>query len=69
MFDSGSKNLQVYSVDGMHWGCMVRDADTALGINNLGVEMFPPYLEDIDYYTETVEEENKTLAILCISDL
>ena len=56
MFDSGSKNLQLYSVDGMHWGCMVRDADTALGINNLGVEMFPPYLEDVDYYSETVED-------------
>ena len=52
MFDSGSKNLQLYSVDGMHWGCMVRDADTALGIDNLGVEMFPPYLEDTDFYTD-----------------
>lgn len=53
MFDSGSKNLQLYTVDGLRWGCMVRDADTALGIDNLGVEMFPPYLEDIDYYTDT----------------
>lgn len=52
MFDSGSKNLQIYTIDGIHWGCMVRDADTALGINNLGVEMFPAYLEDIDYFAE-----------------
>ena len=52
MFDSGSKNLQFYTIDGIHWGCMVRDADTALGIDNLGVEMFPPYLEDTDFYTD-----------------
>lgn len=52
MFDSGSKNLQLYTIDGIHWGCMVRDADTALGIDNLGVEMFPPYLEDTDFYTD-----------------
>jgi hypothetical protein len=52
MFDSGSKNLQIYTIDGIHWGCMVRDADTALGIDNLGVEMFPPYLEDTDFYTD-----------------
>lgn len=52
MFDSGSKNLQIYTIDGIHWGCMVRDADTALGINNLGVEMFPAYLEDNDYFAE-----------------
>ena len=53
MFDSGSKNLQLYTMDGNKWGCMVRDADTALGINNVGELMFPPYLEDIDYYKET----------------
>ena len=52
MFDSGSKNLQLYTMDGERWGCMVRDADTALGIDNKGVERFPAHLEDIDYYTE-----------------
>ena len=59
MFDSGFKNLQVYTVGEnpkyknsgvMQWGCMVRDADTALGIQNVGKIVFPPYLEDIDYY-------------------
>ena len=85
MYDSGSKNLQVYTMgrqrhteDGNYpndavnfytgedlraaeykrgqedltkpyqWGCMVRDADTALGINNIGELQFPPYLEDTD---------------------
>ena len=52
MFDSGSKNLQLYTMDGEQWGCMVRDADTALGIDNKGVERFPAHLEDIDFYTE-----------------
>ena len=65
MFDSGSKNLQLYTMGKckdwpydqneypapMQWGCMVRDADTALGINNLGVDMFPPHLEDTDCYS------------------
>ena len=62
MFDSGSKNLQMYTMGKnpshpdqanapMQWGCMVRDADTALGINNVGVDMFPPHLEDIDSYS------------------
>ena len=58
MFDSGFKNLQVYTVGEnpqykdsgvMQWGCMVRDADTALGIQNVGIVVFPPYLEDVDY--------------------
>lgn len=58
MYDSGFKNLQVYTVGTnpkypdsgiMQWGCMVRDADTALGIQNVGEIVFPPHLEDIDY--------------------
>lgn len=74
MFDSGSKNLQIYTIDGRRWGCMVRDADTALGINNLGVEKFPAYLEDTDYYTETVEDGikfyfNDAAAAYSIDDL
>lgn len=61
MFDSGAKNLQVYTMDEFYkdgadrvlkWGCMVRDADTALGIDNIGVDKFPAWLEDIDYYVE-----------------
>lgn len=65
MFDSGSKNLQLYTMGKckdwpydpevypapMQWGCMVRDADTALGIDNLGVDKFPPHLEDTDCYS------------------
>ena len=49
MFDSGSKNLQIHTYDGQHWGCHVRDADTALGIDNEGRFVFPPYLEDTDF--------------------
>ena len=49
MFDSGSKNLQLHTYDGQHWGCHVRDADTALGIDNEGKFVFPPYLEDVDF--------------------
>ena len=49
MFDSGSKNLQLHTYDGQHWGCHVRDCDTALGIDNEGKFVFPPYLEDTDY--------------------
>lgn len=61
MFDSGFKNLQVYTVGPnpatpsssiMQWGCMVRDADTGLGIENTGKDYFPPHIEDVDYYTE-----------------
>ena len=55
-FDSGFKNLQVYTMgkanedlDYCQWGCMVRDADTTLGIDNEGVKMFPAHLEDTDY--------------------
>jgi hypothetical protein len=36
-------------MDGIHWGCMVRDADTGLGIDNEGKFMFPYYLEDKDF--------------------
>lgn len=64
MFDSGFKNLQVYTMgpkestgdvnyNVLRWGCMVRDADTALGIENTGKDYFPPHIEDIDYYTES----------------
>lgn len=49
MFDSGSKNLQLHTYDGQHWGCHVRDCDTALGIDNEGKFVFPPYLEDSDF--------------------
>lgn len=63
-YDSGLKNLQIYTMGvspritdpdvntPMQWGCMVRDADTTLGIQNQGRVEFLPYLEDIDYYTE-----------------
>ena len=58
-FDSGFKNLQVYTmgkanedVDYMQWGCMVRDADTTLGIENTGKKIFPAHIEDIDYYEQ-----------------
>ncbi len=49
MYDSGSKNLQIYTMDGTHWGAIVRDADTGAGIDNEGKNVFPPYLEDNDY--------------------
>lgn len=67
MFDSGLKNLQVYTmgpaVDAktgieynvLQWGCMVRDADTALGINNVGQQYFLPHIEDIDTYNMSKE--------------
>ena len=63
-FDSGFKNLQVYTMgkatvpEGqaapayMQWGCMVRDADTTLGIENTGKKYFPAHIEDTDYYTK-----------------
>lgn len=60
-YDSGFKNLQIYTMGPnpdkpengfMQWGCMVRDADTTLGIQNQGRIEFPPYLEDTDYYVE-----------------
>lgn len=68
-FDSGFKNLQVYTmgkanpdVAYMQWGCMVRDADTTLGIENTGKNIFPPHLEDIDYYTATEDEEGNAVS-------
>lgn len=66
-FDSGFKNLQVYTMgkaavdEGsgepayMQWGCMVRDADTTLGIENTGKKIFPPHIEDIDYYKQDAQ--------------
>lgn len=67
-FDSGFKNLQVYTMGKadpdcayMQWGCMVRDADTTLGIENTGKNIFPPHLEDIDYYTATEDEEGNAV--------
>lgn len=68
-YDSGLKNLQIYTMGynpkfeepdqytPMWWGCMVRDADTTLGIQNQGRIEFLPYLEDVDYYTEVDGEK------------
>lgn len=68
-FDSGFKNLQVYSMgkaneDAAHlqWGCMVRDADTTLGIENTGKSIFPPHLEDIDYFTADEDAEGNAVS-------
>lgn len=64
-YDSGFKNLQIYTMGPRpdnpggpkQWGCMVRDADTTLGIQNQGRIEFPPYLEDTDYYIQNEGEE------------
>lgn len=68
-FDSGFKNLQIYTMGKansespyMQWGCMVRDADTTLGIENTGKDIFPPHLEDIDYYTADKDEEKDSIS-------
>ena len=68
-FDSGFKNLQVYTmgkanedVDYMQWGCMVRDADTTLGIENTGKKIFPAHIEDIDYYTADADAEGNAVS-------
>ena len=68
-YDSGFKNLQVYSMGKAHedaaylqWGCMVRDADTTLGIENTGKSIFPPHLEDIDYYTADKDAEGNAVS-------
>ena len=69
-FDSGFKNLQVYTMgpnpdlEGsavMQWGCMVRDADTTLGIQNTGKSIFPPHLEDTDYYLAEEDAEGNAV--------
>lgn len=64
MYDSGSKNLQLHTYDGQHWGCHVRDCDTGLGSDNEGKLIFPPYLEDTDYilngefvFNQTIQPE------------
>ena len=63
-YDSGLKNLQVYTMgpnpngnrpDIYQWGCMVRDADTTMGIQNQGRIEFPAHLEDTDYMKVTEE--------------
>ena len=68
-FDSGFKNLQVYTmgkandeVEYMQWGCMVRDADTTLGIQNTGKKIFPAHIEDIDYYTADEDAEGNAVS-------
>lgn len=68
-FDSGFKNLQIYTmgkanedVDYMQWGCMVRDADTTLGIENTGKNIFPAHIEDIDYYTADEDDEGNAIS-------
>lgn len=68
-FDSGFKNLQIYTmgkanddVDYMQWGCMVRDADTTLGIENTGKKIFPAHIEDIDYYTADEDAEGNAVS-------
>ncbi len=49
MYDNGSKNFDLYTMDGKHWGAMARDCDTGLGIDNEGALNFPCYMEDVDY--------------------
>ena len=68
-FDSGFKNLQLYTmgkanndVNYMQWGCMVRDADTTLGIENTGKDIFPPHLEDTDYYEADKDAEGNAVS-------
>lgn len=72
-FDSGFKNLQLYTMgtstgehpdvdNPLQWGCMVRDADTTLGIENTGKDIFPPHLEDTDYYTADKDAEGNAVS-------
>lgn len=48
MTDSRAKNLFLGTDDGYHWMCYPYDADTALGIDNLGRLKFGYELEDTD---------------------
>ena len=72
MMDSGSKNLQIHTFDGIHWGAHVRDADTGLGTDNEGKLVFPHYLEDVDFrdnktngfiFNQTVKPENSSTVL------
>ena len=56
MMDSGSKNLQIHTFDGIRWGAHVRDADTGLGTDNEGKLVFPHYLEDVDFIDTNTHE-------------
>lgn len=72
MMDSGSKNLQIHTFDGMHWGAHVRDADTGLGTDNEGKLVFPHYLEDVDFrnnetngfiFNQSIQPENSSTVL------
>lgn len=72
MMDSGSKNLQIHTFDGIHWGAHVRDADTGVGTDNEGKLVFPHYLEDVDFrddktnefiFNQTVQPENSSTVL------
>ena len=72
MMDSGSKNLQIHTFDGQHWGVHVRDADTGLGTDNEGKLVFPHYLEDVDFrdnktngfiFNQLVQPENSSTVL------
>ena len=72
MMDSGSKNLQIHTFDGIHWGAHVRDADTGVGTDNEGKLVFPHYLEDVDFrdnttnkfiFNQTVQPDNSSTVL------
>lgn len=72
MMDSGSKNLQIHTFDGIHWGAHVRDADTGLGTDNEGKLVFPHYLEDVDFrdnetnnfiFNQSVQPDNSSTVL------
>ena len=50
MVDSRAKNMFLTTYDGVHWGFLPYDYDTALGINNEGELVFDYNLEDTDKY-------------------